>query len=353
MAPHAPVSSRNMRAWCRDVLALRGVGRDAAVVVADHLADAEAAGYASHGVARLPDYVSDLEAGRLQGDAEVRPRLERPDGVVVDASGVMGIYALTRLLDELLHDGRGEPLTARGDAVTAVQWAAAVGGGHTGRLGAFAERGAKAGFVTLVVAGSAGHGEDAIVAPAGGAQRFLGTNPIAIGAPASGGDMIFDMSTAAKTYYGLLEGQELSASDGLNADGYPASDVRDVLDGGCLLPLAGHKGYGLGLLVVALLALAHPVVLSGSVSQSVLGSFVLVIDPRFFTGDEAYRELLGAVLHRVRGIRSSSSEPVYVPGDGSRRRRRTSAPRMHLSDQTTASLERLGMRVGMPPPWAP
>jgi LDH2 family malate/lactate/ureidoglycolate dehydrogenase len=109
-----------------------------------------------------------------------------------------------------------------------------------------------------------------LVTPLWGAERMLGTNPIAIAFPAKEEPpIVVDMATCAAAY-GKIEmarrrGESIPEGWGINKHGLDTTNPDDIVAGGCLLPLGsdrergGHKGYGLGIMVDVLSA-----VLSGA-----------------------------------------------------------------------------------------
>jgi LDH2 family malate/lactate/ureidoglycolate dehydrogenase len=207
-----------------------------------------------------------------------------------------------------------------------------------------------------------------LVAPTRGRARILGTNPIAVAAPAGdAGVFVLDMATSTVTWGRVLADARHDARlpDGVAIDsvGRATTVPREVLDGGALLGLGGveatggHKGYGLALAIDILTGvLAGAAFGSGVVPQwskadrpSDLGQLFLAIHPRAI-GDDSFQLRLQRYLEELRSSpRAQDSDgPVLVHGDPEADRaasQRATGITMSLPDH--AALESLGDRLGI------
>jgi L-2-hydroxycarboxylate dehydrogenase (NAD+) len=241
--------------FCARVFAHLGVPADDARLAADVLSWAHRRGIDSHGVARLRTYVDLLHAGRINP----RPRFE-----------VVRQTASTATVDG--DNGLGLVIGPRANRI-ALEKAAEAGTGwvgvrHTNHFGI-------AGYYVLEAVerdmiGWAMTNTTKAVAPLWGAERMLGTNPIAIGFP--GGEeppIVVDMSTSTvalgKIEVAVRKAEAIPTGWAIDGVGHPTTDPHAMVDGGALLPLGsdrehgGHKGYGLAVAVDVLSA-----VLSGA-----------------------------------------------------------------------------------------
>lgn len=292
-------STRSWRLWLVDLLVEMGTPADIADVVARHLLAAELAGRHSHGLALLPHYLDQIAAGNLLPAARpvvtsVRPAYRRIDGG-------RGFGQYTGIWTQ-----RSLAIVAK---ETGLAGAHLVRHGHLGRLGDYAARAARAGFCLLMVNGSIGDPEDAIVAPYGGISRVLGTNPVAFGAPGAT-PVVIDMSTSAIAYHELARRVRAGTPipDGATVGARREFVVSDDLEqaGVVLAGFGGHKGFAISLMAALLGGLAT------DVDQPVNGTFMLLLDPLTMSTD--------AVDRAVTALRSSgAAEPatqVHVPGEG-------------------------------------
>lgn len=313
------VQAERLEPWANRFLAAMGAPADVAAEVARHLVGANLAGHDSHGVMRLAQYKSEADAGTLRPHA--RPDLFRENGVcaIVDAGRGFGHFAMTTAMNRCLEKGAG----------TGIGAAAVRHSTHIGRLGDYVERAAAHGMIGIVTVGVAGAG---IMAPFGGRNRFLGTNPWAIGVPARGRTpfvMDFATTTVAegKVRVARAKGKQLSPGVLLDPDGEPTTDPEQLYAGGTITPLggelAGHKGYGLSLAAALLGALAmigddDPTPAGNRTGEPgwIGGAFAIAIDPEWFGGRDAYAELVRPVLDRADAAAPGQGvDRVLVPGE--------------------------------------
>ena len=354
-----------LEAFASSIFTAMGAAEEVAAEVARHLVLSNLSGHDSHGLLRIPQYVELADSGALVASARPELIAEGPVTALIDAHRGFGHHSCAFALDWCLAKA-----SEMGLAGAAVRHA-----NHIGRLGDYAERAAEAGMVCIVTVGSAGQ-NTGLVAPFGGTERFLGTNPWAIGVPSSGeppsGEppFLFDAATSTiaegKNKVALAKGAQLAPGLLLDSAGDPTTDPSRLYEGGSLTALGGelggHKGYGLGLaaaLVGGLAMIGDPdptaagtMRVTGEWGGRVAGAFLLVIDPARFGGRAEYAALVSGVLGAARDSRPATGvDSVLVPGDPevrSRAARRTGG--IPLPTTTYAQLAAVGERFGVPIP---
>lgn len=235
------------------VLEAYGSAPENAAVVADHLVTSDLSGVRSHGFIRLPQYVAEILNGETDPVARPVRRSAGPGRTELDAARSFGQVAGVEAAD--LAEAAAK---ATGLGLVTVHEA-----GHTGRIGAYAEQLGERGCLAVVVCSGARMGHR--VAPFGGREARLATNPIAFGIPSSSDPIVGDFSTAVapEGVIRVLRNLGMPAPDGtlLGPDGLPTTDPSVLYEDppGTILPLGGmqlgHRGFGLGLLVEALATL--------------------------------------------------------------------------------------------------
>ncbi len=294
------------------ILAAAGAPDDVAAKVAGWLVNSNLSGHPSHGVIRVAQYVDQMQSGEYQPEERPTVLRETETSVLIDGRFGFGHIA-------------AEALTLT-TAAKAKRAGVAIGGivncSHIGRLGEWAELGAAQDVLFFMAAGGPGNMR---VAPFGGAEGRLATNPMTFGAPASDGDlMMMDFATSA-TAEGKLrvardKGAAVPAGQIIDKEGRPTTDPNDFYNGGMILPVGGHKGYALSLMTEIL-----GTNLIGAFEEGLtvrIGTFAFAIDIDVFGTAAEYQAATHDTLERVRNTRPVEGvAEVLAPGDIERKSR--------------------------------
>lgn len=271
----------------------QGTSESVAQVLAENCASAERDGAHSHGVFRVPGYVSTLNSGWVDGKAVP---------IVEDvASGFVRVDAVNGFAQPALAAARSllvDKARSAGIALLAIH-----NSHHFAALWPDVEPFAEEGLVALSVVNSM-----TCVVPHGADRPLFGTNPIAFAAPrADGPPIVFDLATSAIAHgdvqIAARKGERLPPGMGVDSLGQPTQDPKAILEGGALLPFGGHKGSALSMMVELLAAALtggnfsfefdwsqHP-----GAKTPWTGQLVIVIDPTKAEGSrfaERSRELV-------------------------------------------------------------
>lgn len=330
-----------LRALMRGMLEAVGTAPPAAAFVGDALVDANLAGHDSHGVIRILHYLQMVRAGEV--DPTATPVLLGTDGATARVDGGWGW---------------GQPAMQLA-VETAIELAGRYGLGaavvtrsyHIGRVAPYVEQIAHAGMIGLATA-NAGRA----VAPFGGKNRVMGTNPIAWAVPRADGHppICLDVATSSvaegKLRVARAKGEAIAPGLIVNSEGRPSIDPSDFYAGGALLPFGAHKGSGFSMLAQLIgvgLAGADPDVLSAKRGGN--GPFVLAIDIARFRPLEAF---LGAVEKHAEAVHASApaegADAVLLPGEPEvANRARRAAEGIPVPDSTWAELTALAAELGV------
>jgi LDH2 family malate/lactate/ureidoglycolate dehydrogenase len=288
-------------------------------------------GVDSHGVRLAPHYAQVLRGGRVNPTPKMEIRRTAAGSAMLDADNGLGHAAAFAAMDLACGMAREAGVAAVG----------VVNSSHFGAAGAYALAGAEAGLIAISMSNT-----DAIVSLHGGAERFHGTNPIAVGAPVPGQKpWLLDMATSSipLNRVFLYRTLGLSLPEGVAADqaGRPTQDPHAVE---MLMPLGGvdygFKGAALAGMVTLLTA-----VLTGSTLDHLMirmaetedfetprrmGHLCLAIDPDRFAGRAAYDAAMTRYLSDLRASEAREGQKVMAPGDREwsveTERRRTGIP---------------------------
>ena len=222
-----------------------GVPRNDALQAAEVLASADLRGIDSHGVARLHSYFDMLTLGRINPKPEIKVVRSTPSTATIDGDNglglVVGPHANDFAMDMAERAGSG--------------WVSVQNTNHYGIAGYYVLKALERDLIGWAMTNST-----KLVAPLWGAERMLGTNPIAIGFPGKEEPpIVIDMATSAAAF-GKIEiarrrREPIPEGWAIDSEGRATSNPNDMIAGGALLPLGsdrehgGHKGYGLAVMV--------------------------------------------------------------------------------------------------------
>ena len=228
--------------------------------------------------------------------------------MLIDGGNGFGMPALRLAVDEAVKLARQSGTSALGVANVA----------HTGQLGQFVERAAGQGCLCIIFGGGT-RADWPQVAPYGGARGILPTNPYAFGMPAGeAGPVVLDFATGAgaggKIYAARMAGRPLPVGLLIDADGQPTTDPEDYFNGGAILPMAGPKGFGMGLIA----ELIGEAILGEAMSG--MNWICVCIDLSRFRDTSAYARAAERCLSEVRACPPAPGfERVEIPGERERR----------------------------------
>ena len=313
----ATIDARLLRKFSADLFAAAGVPVSDAALVAESLVDANLCGHESHGVVRILEYVTLLGEGGLKTDVELRVESETPALVVCDGQFGFGQIQMRRLIDKLAPKAE-----ALGLACGTIRNC-----GHVGRLAEWCERLAERGLASLLTVND--NGVLKCVAPPGGTAPVISTNPLAVGAPGTP-PLVVDASTSVvangKIRVAQIAGAKVPDGWLIDSNGNPTNDPNDrfAVPPGSILPMGGYKGFGLGLLLDALVGGLSggecPPAPAGTVECN--NTLLVVFEPRHFGGVEHFSGQLSGLVEFARNSRRIDPETaIRLPGDRSTRLR--------------------------------
>jgi len=293
------------------VFVAAGADPDIAERVMTNLVRANTYGIHSHGVVRFADYVSHVRSGRVKANARPVIVKETPVITVVDGQWGFGQVCAAFAMQKAIEKAR-----VNGIGVSTLHNA-----NHVGAIGEYTEMAANAGLVGLGIVNGMGK----LVAPFGGRERQLSTNPLAMSVPVPGGRPIlmdFATSAVAEGKLKVARNQRAQIPHGwaLDKHGESTENPNDFYDGGMLLTLggfgSGHKGYGLSMMseiIGGLLSGTGAAMLGTRLAN---GCFFMALQIDAFRPAD---EFLADVRKLVDTLRATPPRPgierVLIPGD--------------------------------------
>ena len=212
------------------LLRAAGASDEEANAVAVGCVNANLAGHDSHGIIAVPTYIDRIKAGHIVPGAKWTIVQETPTTTVIDGHWGFGFHVNAKAMALTIEKAK----TANVAACTVFRQS------HVGRLAAYPLMAIREGMIGIATADSGRSPK--IVAPYGGREARLGTNPISIAVP-SYLDMATSAVAAGKIALAVSRNEEIPKGWIVDAEGRHTTDPRLYRKGGALLPLGGSEGY--------------------------------------------------------------------------------------------------------------
>ena len=315
-------------------------------LVADTLVQADLWGHQSHGVLRLPWYLARLKAGVCTAVAAPSFVVDAGAVAVIDGGDAMGQVLTAHAMRDAIRRAK-----AHGIAAVALR-----NSNHFGTALYFTLMAARAGCVAFLSTNAS-----PAMAPWGGRQKAVGTNPWSWAAPAGKyAPMVLDIANTGvargKIYLARNRGEQIPDSWAMDGEGNITTDPTDAING-VILPMAGHKGYAITFMMD---------VLSGALTGSNTGSRVggpyepekvsgaghlfIAIDVAAMGSTEDYLDSVGQLIDEVKTTPlAPGNNEIFYPGELEDRNahHNLTAGGVALPDQTRADLDKLGKGLGI------
>ncbi len=310
-----------MLAFTRDAIAACGVPDADAAIAAKQMIEADLTGFDAHGIFRLSSYCATLKSGRVNPKADIKTVKRSPATALVDGDNAMGHLVITYAANLAIELARE----------SGIGWVGVRRSNHAGAAGVYAEMPVAHNMVGIYAAVStANH-----MAPWGGAEPLMGTNPIAIGIPAGQeAPVVLDIATSVASFgtirQHVISGEPMPDGWMVNSKtGQPINDPKNIADG-VLLPIGGYKGSGLALIIGLLAGVLNSAAFGRDVidftkpgtEETNTGQFMVAIDVARFLPPETFAANMD---HHLGELRNSKRLPgvdsIRMPGEDRRRRR--------------------------------
>jgi len=301
---------------CTAIIKAAGMSHDNAQRIADLLADANSTGHDSHGIIRIPQYLAAIESNDILPNAEVKVVRENPLTAIVDGNWGFGQITMSRAVEIGLEKASNSGLSA----ITVRN------ANHIGRLGSYVDHIARQGMIGLLFVNAMGTPAFRM-APWGGTEPRLVTDPLAFGIPSPSGDpIVMDMTTTvvAEGKVRIKRNRGEQTPDGwlLDSEGNPTNDP-EVLYGeplGSILPLggtaAGHKGYGLNIAIELLAGVLSGAGCVGKDERLSNGVLLVILDiEQFLPLEEFYQESEVFINHVKSSPPAAGFDEILLPGE--------------------------------------
>jgi ureidoglycolate dehydrogenase (NAD+) len=333
--------------FCVGALTKAGLTLQDAQTVAEVLVMTDTWGTFSHGTGALANYVNTMRVGGINPSAIPEVIAEGTGWAIVDGRSSMG----------MLGSSMGMNLAIAKARANTISWVGVRDSSHFGAAGYYANMAASQDMVGIAMSNA----DPNMVIP-GARGHIIGNNPIAYAVPAGEEHpLLLDIALSAVAAGKILGmkalGQAIPNSWLTDEEGLPTSEVGEWPNSGSMLPMAGHKGYGIALLIEVLAgALTGAGMLSEvkswtlqSQQASRLGQAFLVINVDAIIPIDHFKQRVDQIIRELRGSpKARGSDRVYVPGEIEWGKREDAMKNgIPLPDLILSSLDRLGKQLGV------
>ncbi len=342
------VSCDQLHRFCVSAFQRVGLSEMDATIGADVLATTDAMGVHTHGTKNLRGYLRRLKAGGLRARGKARLVAEGPAWGMVDGDSALGMVTSVFAMQQAIAKAR-----ASGIAYVGVR-----NSGHFGAAGYYAWLAAREGLIGLSMANDI----PSVAAP-GSRAAITGSNPISYAIPAGKHPpLLLDISTATvaggKVYAARSRGEPIPDTWLIGADGRPTTDPSGYPAKGALQPAAGHKGYGIGLLIETLSGILTGAAFTWRVGNWMWddgtqptnhGAAFLAINANSIMPGTQFERRLEALIDEIHAApRADGVERLFVPGEIEwERRARALKEGIVLPPDVVASLQEAAGMTGL------
>jgi ureidoglycolate dehydrogenase (NAD+) len=315
-----------------------GLSTEDATQIVKVLVMADLFGLSTHGLSRIESYGERLIVNGINPKANITIERVAPAMVKIDGDNgvgpLVGIHALEAAMEVASECGIGIAL--------------ARGSNHFGPISPYSYIASQKGFASMI-----GSNATTTIAPWGGSDARLGNSPLGFGVPNPGGnpfllDMAMSVVARAKIRNAFKAGQSIPNTWGTDASGVPTTDPKSALDG-FLLPIGGHKGYGLALMVDLFAGLLSNAAYLTHVKSwqdapdepQNLGHFFILLDTKRLGSSEWLTDRMNDFAQILTDSPASNpDQPVIVPGTIElSKMAKQQANGIEISNETIALLE--------------
>lgn len=331
-----------------EIFEAASVPPEEAQIISELLVDANLVGHDSHGVIRIPQYIKRLRNGDIQPGAPMEIERESPSHAVINGNWGFGQVIAKKAMSLAIRKAQSSVISA----------VSIYDCNHIGRLASYTMMAADHGLIGITMLNAGGAALS--VAAFGGIDRRLGTNPISVAVPDGEADSIVLDITSSVVAQGKIDvavnrGDSVPLGWLIDGKGEPTTDPQDFDNPspGSILPLgglAGHKGFGLGLIIDVLAGTLSGSGCSGSNNARVCNAtLMIVIDIAKFIPLEDYDRHIDKLVTFMKCSQLAPGfDEVLMPGEiESRQKQQRLSEGIPVDDETWRQIQETAANVGI------
>lgn len=296
-------------------LSKAGYPKEQALEITNHLVYADSIGLESHGSLRTLYNISKLEKKGVNINPHFEFEENSPCSAILDGQNANGLFAVNKAIEYGILKAK-----EKGIFLLSIKNIT-----HSGCMSYYVKKAAENDLIAISMCSS-----NAQVLPPNGKEPYFGTNPIAYAIPTKEDPIIFDMATSVqafgKIYLASVNNESIPEGWAVDSQGNPTTDSNKA---SYVLPVGGHKGFGLAMLVDVLSAILTNLPFGTNIpdfnkaidSESKLGQFFILINPDIYSSLDTFLTNMSKMVEDLHNIEPYDiNEPVVVPGEKSRKR---------------------------------
>ncbi|RKI71015.1 Ldh family oxidoreductase [bacterium 1xD42-67] len=339
-----------IRSYCEEVWIKAGLSPEDAKVCVDVLLAADLRGQRTHGVTHMRDYCDRMVKGTSTPGADAEFDLTSPTSYVVDAKYGVGMVVAPKAMKKCMEQAK----------ISGACFASIHNACHYG-LGAYYPMMAlEEDMIAFSFANA-----PALVAPFGGADPCLGTNPISVAIPAGKyPPLVMDIATSVvakgRIHLAMKEGQSIPEGWALDKEGRPTTDPFEA-NVGVLMPFGAHKGYAMELIGSLLSFALSGADMDGKIPRPFecrdqftnIGQFMGCIDISRFCPVEDFKARVDGMFAVLKACRPAAGSPgVMIPGEIEvRKTEEALRDGIDLSEAVLGEFREMSQTFGVPCPF--
>lgn len=306
------VKLNELESICYNILSQYNLPDSDKTILTNSLIMADMRGISSHGIVKLPIYIQRIQKGLINLNPKITKIRESSSCVLIDGDNGLGQVVVCNAMG----------VAAKKTSKTGICAVSIFNSNHCGMLAFYIDSIIKKRFTGLMVTNA-----PAFVAPPGGVEARIGSNPICIGVPTMRGfPMILDMAICpaiGKVRLALQNKEEIPNGWAMDSSGKFTTNPMEALKG-FLLPIGGAKGFGLGLMVDIFAG-----ILSGATfgiymrnplfdleSKPNLGHFFVMLDYKKFISEEEFISRIDELINSIKNTKlAEDANEIFIPGE--------------------------------------
>lgn len=303
-----------LKEFCARAIMTHGLSREQAEQTAEVLVTTDTWGTHTHGTRQLVPLLYNVEKGGLFADAEPTIASQGPAWALIDGHYAMPMVTSTLAMRTAIQKARQ----------SGIGYAGVRHSNHYGAAGYYAVMAAEQGMIGMSMSSV-----DLRMTVPGSREAVIGTNPLAYAVPAGAEKPVFmDIATSvvaiSKVLTAKAAGTPIPDNWLVDENGLPTSDPSAYPEKGTIVPMAGHKGYGIALFIEILSS-----VLTGAKFLSSIGNW-LAEDPvpadqghafvawnvEAFMPLDRFKQRMDDMIREVRNApKAAGADRIYLPGE--------------------------------------